>query len=78
MFMEKRQRGFDKRKGLWRERGGAWGGEREAFLQKSSLSPPQYRYLFPLHNLHAADPVIGYATAQVLAQPRGIVALGEQ
>ena len=28
-------------KSLGRERGGVWGGEREAFLQKGSLSPPQ-------------------------------------
>ena len=28
-------------KSLGKERGGVWGGEREAFLQKGSLSPPQ-------------------------------------
>ena len=47
------KQGFDRHKSLRRERGGVWGGEREAPLQKGSLSPPQSsKPHIPLHLPH--------------------------
>ena len=43
--------------------------------EKFSLPSPIF-IPFPLHNLHAADPVSGDAALKGLAEPRGIVALG--